>query len=249
MGFNEIAPFDDPLPEIIEEEPDCDDIETEEDEYDEPTDEEPDPFEELHQGLRLNLIWLWDGECLLWCGRRLPRKKPLFWEKLRLAVETLLKRLPEVDPIFCDFQALQGLAQSTWIDGLTDNRSGSANLEGQAMTDLDGHLFPLARLLADQGNAEGELPKYLKTAWLEETIRKRLGLDALASVSWRQVKTWLPEAVENFCRDLGRITAEAFPLKETVIPFQQPQESTLQRKWLAELRADNRPTKRKEPLQ
>lgn len=229
IGLNETTPYREPPQETPEEEPDEGHDEENEDEG-QPT-EEVDPFDHGPKRLRLNPLWLWDGENLCWSCRRLPRQRPLDWETFRQALERLLKCLPQVDPLFLDLDTLTGFLQTSWLAAVTGS-SGTIRLEGEALMDLEGRVFPLARLIAAQGSAEEDWPGTMKKIWLAETIGLRLGPDALASLSWAKIKHWLPETIEKFCGDLNRAVREAFTLDEDLICFRAPKPSTLQRRWL-----------------
>lgn len=241
MGLNEINPYDELMDELLpdypEESPDAEDIETEEDEYDDVLTEENDPFDKGPDQLQLNPLWLWDGESLCWSSQRLPRQRPRDWELFRQALEKLLIGLPQVAPFFMDLENLEGLLQTKWLKELTGSDSlKTANLEGQALTDLEGRIFPLDGLLAGQGSRQESWPKRIKEIWLAEIIIQHLGPDAFSELSWEQVKDWLPQRSEQFCDALNGVIRSSFALGEDRTCLKPPGTSTLQRKWLPEIR-------------
>ena len=97
---------------------------------------------------------------------------------------------------------------------------------------IDGITFPLDYFILKQGGSSVTMPDILESVWLNSLIKER----ELKSLAWKEVKDWLPQAINDFCKDLNMVAGTEFDYKESTL---QRKKLPIWKKWLESSEADN----------
>ncbi len=212
--------------------------------------EKPSVFQPATPCLRNRYIplWIWTGEHLIWATER-PGVNPVESETLRKGLETLIRELHH-DGLPKDFGILKGFVHRDWIDrpaptdtedSSTGDRQRTGNvawlnrLDKRTIVDLEsGDRIPIGSLFAGEGLRKGDVPDNLRTTWLDKITCDK-GYPGPTDLKWNQLNQWLPDETKAFLALLTKRIKTAFPHTGQT-EFTCPKDSTMQRKWISELR-------------